>query len=93
VTYLIEYLGKFEFIFGSVLGYVSGDQMGYFEGKKTESKISRLGTFKVGGVVCARMVPGCDPFLQEERYAHHGGLNSEQKMVNSKLVLTTNCGG
>ncbi len=47
VTYLIEYLGEFEFIFETVLGYVSGDQMGYFEAKKTESKISRLGTFKL----------------------------------------------
>jgi hypothetical protein len=46
VTYLIECLGEFKFIFETVLGYVSGDQMGYFEGKKTESKISRLGTFK-----------------------------------------------
>ncbi len=46
MTYLIEYLGEFEFIFETVLGYVSGDQLGYFEGKKTESKISRLGTFK-----------------------------------------------
>ncbi len=45
-TYLIEYLGEFEFIFETVIGYVSGDQMGYFEGKKTESKISCLGTFK-----------------------------------------------
>jgi hypothetical protein len=51
VTYLIEYLGEFEFIFGTVLGNVSGDQMGYFEGKKTESKISRLGTFKMGGFI------------------------------------------
>jgi hypothetical protein len=46
VTYLIEYLGEFEFIFETVLGYVSGDQMGSFEEKKTKSKISRLGTFK-----------------------------------------------
>jgi hypothetical protein len=49
LTYLIEYLGEFEFIFETVLGYVSGDQMGYFEFKKTESKISRLGTFKEEG--------------------------------------------
>ncbi len=48
MTYLIEYLGEFEFIFETVLGYVSGDQMGYFEGKKTKSKISRLGTFNKG---------------------------------------------
>jgi hypothetical protein len=46
LTYLIEYIGEFEFIFETVLGYVSEDQMGYFEAKKTESKISRLGTFK-----------------------------------------------
>jgi hypothetical protein len=45
-TYLIEYLGEFEFIFETVLGYVSGDQMGSFEAKKTKSKISCLGTFK-----------------------------------------------
>ncbi len=50
MTYLIEYLGEFEFIFETVLGYVSGDQMDYFEGKKTESKISRLGTFKAQGL-------------------------------------------
>ncbi len=47
MTYYIEYLGEFEFIFETVLGYVSGDQMGYSEAKKTESKISRLGTFNV----------------------------------------------
>ncbi len=46
MTYLIEYLAEFEFIFKTVLGYVSGDQMVYFEAKKTESKISCLGTFK-----------------------------------------------
>ncbi len=45
VTYLIEYLGEFEFVFETVLGYVSGGQMGSFEAKKTKSKISRLGTF------------------------------------------------
>jgi hypothetical protein len=44
-TYLIEYLGEFEFIFKTVLGYVSGDQVGSFEAKKTKSKISCLGTF------------------------------------------------
>ncbi len=47
MTYLIEYLGEFEFIFETVLGYVSGDQMGYFEAKKMELKISRLGTFNI----------------------------------------------
>ncbi len=28
VTYLIEYLGEFEFIFKTILDYESGDQMG-----------------------------------------------------------------
>jgi hypothetical protein len=46
VTYLIEYLGELEFMFETVLGYISGEQMGYFEAKKTESKISCLGTLK-----------------------------------------------
>jgi hypothetical protein len=48
MTYLIEYLDEFEFIFKTVLGYVSGGQMGSFEAKETKSKISRLGTFKTG---------------------------------------------
>jgi hypothetical protein len=30
MTYLIEYLGEFEFIFEIVLGYVPGDQIGSF---------------------------------------------------------------
>ncbi len=46
VTYLIEYLGKFEFIFETILDYESGDQMGSFDAKNPPSKISCLGTFK-----------------------------------------------
>jgi hypothetical protein len=46
VTYLIEYLGEFEFIFETILDYESGDQMGSFDAKKPPSKISCLGTFK-----------------------------------------------
>ncbi len=38
MTYLIEYLGEFEFIFETVLGFVSGDQMGSFEAKKWSRK-------------------------------------------------------
>ncbi len=38
MTYLIEYLGEFKFIFKTVLGYVSGGQMGSFEGKKQSRK-------------------------------------------------------
>jgi hypothetical protein len=34
-TYLIEYLGKFEFIFEIILDYESGDQMGSFDAKTT----------------------------------------------------------
>jgi hypothetical protein len=45
VTYVIKYLGKFEFIFETILDYESGDQMGSFD-KKPPSKISCLGTFK-----------------------------------------------
>jgi hypothetical protein len=45
-TYLIEYLGEFEFIFETILDYESGDQMGSFDAKKPPSKISCLGTFK-----------------------------------------------
>jgi hypothetical protein len=51
VTYLIEYLGEFEFIFETILDYESRDQMGSFDAKKPPSKISCLGTFK-SGVVC-----------------------------------------
>jgi hypothetical protein len=46
MTYLIEYLGEFEFIFETILDYESGDQMGSFDAKKPPSKISCLGTFK-----------------------------------------------
>jgi hypothetical protein len=46
VTYLIEYLGEFKFIFKIILDYESGDQMGSFDAKKPPSKISCLGTFK-----------------------------------------------
>ncbi len=38
MTYLIDYLGDFEFIFEIVLGYVSGEQMGTFEAKKRSRK-------------------------------------------------------
>jgi hypothetical protein len=34
VTYLIEYLGEFEFIFEIILDNESGDQMGSFDEKK-----------------------------------------------------------
>ncbi len=57
MTYLIEYLGEFEFIFEIVLGYASGDQMGSFEAKKTESKISCMGTFKTGRQIICRNRP------------------------------------
>ncbi len=50
VTYLIEYLDKFEFIFETILDYESGDQMGTFDAKKPLSKISCFGTFKYDSV-------------------------------------------
>jgi hypothetical protein len=46
VTYLIKYLGEFEFMFKTILDYESGDQMGSFDAKKPPSKISCLGTFE-----------------------------------------------
>jgi hypothetical protein len=48
VTYLIKYLGEFEFIFKTILAYESGDQMGSFDAKKPPLKISCLGTFNLG---------------------------------------------
>jgi hypothetical protein len=53
VTYLIEYLGEFKFIFEIILDYESGDQMGSFDAKNPPSKISCLGTFKK---MCEKMV-------------------------------------
>jgi hypothetical protein len=47
VTYLIEYLDEFKFIFETILDYESGDQMGTFYAKKPPWKISCLGTFKI----------------------------------------------
>ncbi len=38
VTYVIKYLGEFEFIFETVLDYESGDQMGAFNAKKRHRK-------------------------------------------------------
>ncbi len=49
MTYLIEYLGEFKFIFETILDDESGDQMGSFDAKKPSSKISCLGTFKFMG--------------------------------------------
>jgi hypothetical protein len=47
VTYLIEYLGEFKFIFETILDYESRDQMESFDAKKPPLKISCLGTFNV----------------------------------------------
>jgi hypothetical protein len=44
VTYLIEYLGEFEFIIETILDNESVDQMDSFDAKKPQSKISCLGT-------------------------------------------------
>ncbi len=52
VTYLIEYLGEFEFIFKTILDYESVDQIVSFDAKKMPSKISCLGTFNI----CKRTV-------------------------------------
>jgi hypothetical protein len=49
VTYLIEYLGEFEFIFENVLGYVSGGQMDCLEAKKKKSKSHAWAPLRGGG--------------------------------------------
>ncbi len=54
VTYLIEYLDEFEFIFETILDYESGDQMGFFDAKKSPSKISCLGTLK-SSILCPHL--------------------------------------
>ncbi len=38
VTYLIEYLGEFEFIFETILDYESGDQKSSFDAKNRHRK-------------------------------------------------------
>jgi hypothetical protein len=38
VTYLIEYLDKFKFIFETILDYDSGNQMGSFDAKNRHGK-------------------------------------------------------
>jgi hypothetical protein len=38
VTYLIEYLGEFKFIFKTILDYESGEQMGSFDAKNRHRK-------------------------------------------------------
>jgi hypothetical protein len=43
VTYLIKYLGKFKFIFETILDYESGDQMGSFNAKKNAIENLMLG--------------------------------------------------
>ncbi len=43
VTYLIEYLSKFKFIFETIIDDESGDQMGTFDAKKTAIKNLMLG--------------------------------------------------
>jgi hypothetical protein len=50
VTYFIEYLGEFQFIFKTILDYESGDQMGSFDAKKTA--IENLMLFFDGDFFC-----------------------------------------
>ncbi len=38
VTYLIEYLGEFKFIFETIFDYESGDQIGSFDAKNHHQK-------------------------------------------------------
>ncbi len=43
VSFLIEYLSEFEFIFKTILDYESGDQMASFDAKKTAIENLMLG--------------------------------------------------
>ncbi len=43
VIYLIEYLGKFEFIFETILDYETGDQIDFFWCKKSAIENLMLG--------------------------------------------------
>ncbi len=81
VTYLIEYLGEFEFIFETVLDYESRDQMGSFEAKKTKSKISCLGTFKTNDPKSRRMI------LLDVKYSSQ--TISKRNMFSSQNYLLT----
>jgi hypothetical protein len=48
VTYLINYLSKFEFIFKTILDYESGDQMGSFDAKNRLQKSHAWAPLRVG---------------------------------------------
>ncbi len=71
MTYLIEYLGKFEFIFETILDYETGDQMGSFDAKKNRrQKISCLGTFKrLPNQICATPTTA---YLAMTQYSREG---------------------
>jgi hypothetical protein len=58
-TYLIEYLGEFEFIFETALDFKSGDQMGSFDAKNPPSKISCLDTFNYALLVNSALGQNC----------------------------------
>ncbi len=45
MTYLIDYLGEFEFIFETILDYESENQMGSFDAKKPAIENLMLGHF------------------------------------------------
>ncbi len=51
MTYLIEYRGELKFIFETVLGYVSGDQMGSFEAKKRSQKSHAWAPLRISGLI------------------------------------------
>jgi hypothetical protein len=42
VTYLIEYLGEFKFIFETILDYESGYKMGSFEKRTQKNAVENL---------------------------------------------------
>jgi hypothetical protein len=95
VTYLIQYLGEFEFIFEIILDYESGDQMGSFDAKKPLSKISCLGTFKgvqgdVTGVESRQKKIRADKlYCRKDFFSKFKGTLSREKHKNCFTVLAT----
>ncbi len=78
VSYLIEYLGKFELKFEIILDYESGDQMGSFDAKKPPSKISCLGTFNPV-ILCLR----CGPIAK----APYLKVNTQHRLFNAPTTV------
>jgi hypothetical protein len=74
------YLGEFKFIYETILDYESGDQMGSFDIKNPQSKISCLGTFK-GSV------------QQKVRWVENGGIQRVRALHRGTGYYFVDLGG